>query len=132
MVPSSDRRVLVIDDNESVRRLIRINLELDGFEVATASDGRQGMALARAFHPQVITLDVVMPVLDGLATLAEIRADRQTADIKVVMVSARASESDVRRGVEVGADAYVTKPFDPAELVRTVTELACGDTGALR
>jgi DNA-binding response OmpR family regulator len=121
---SPNRRVLVVDDNANVRRLIKINLELDGYEVASAPDGVQGFALARSFQPAVMTLDVVMPKRNGLETLSALRADARTRNIKVIMVSARAREADVRRGVDVGADAYITKPFDPAELLRTVAKLA--------
>jgi DNA-binding response OmpR family regulator len=121
---SPNRKVLVVDDNANVRRLIKINLELDGYEVASAPDGVQGFALARSFQPDVMTLDVVMPNCDGLETLAAVRADERTKHIKVIVVSARASEADVRRGVDGGADAYITKPFDPAELLRTVANLA--------
>lgn len=117
-------RVLVVDDSEVIRRLITVNLELEGFEVVTAVDGQDAIDKVVDVRPDVMTIDVVMPRLDGFDTVARLRADPRTADLKIAMVTACAQESDLRRGEEVGVDAYVTKPFDPAVLVRTVRELA--------
>ncbi|MCO5990080.1 response regulator [Actinoallomurus spadix] len=117
-------RVLVVDDDEVIRQLIAVNLQLEGFEVLTAVDGQDCLDRVRDIAPDVITLDVMMPRLDGWVTAVKLRDDPQTRDIKVVMITARAQEHDIRRGHEIGVDAYVTKPFDPAELIRTVRELA--------
>lgn len=129
-------RVLVVDDDEVIRQLIAVNLQLEGFEVHTAVDGRDCLERVREISPDVITLDVMMPRLDGWVTAARLREDPETARIGVVMITARAQERDVERGMEIGVDAYVTKPFDPAELIRTVRALAgraerAGDAGAL-
>jgi CheY-like chemotaxis protein len=117
-------RVLVVDDDEVIRQLIAVNLQLEGFEVLTATDGQDCLDRVRDIAPDVITLDVMMPRLDGWVTAVKLRDDPSTRDIKVVMITARAQEHDIRRGHEIGVDAYVTKPFDPAELIRTVRELA--------
>ncbi|MCO5971616.1 MULTISPECIES: response regulator transcription factor [Actinoallomurus] len=117
-------RVLVVDDDEVIRQLIAVNLQLEGFEVLTAVDGQDCLDRVRDISPDVITLDVMMPRLDGWVTAVKLRDDPETRDIKVVMITARAQEHDIRRGHEIGVDAYVTKPFDPAELIRTVRELA--------
>ncbi|MCO6006159.1 response regulator [Actinoallomurus purpureus] len=117
-------RVLVVDDDEVIRQLIAVNLQLEGFEVVTAVDGKDCLERVRELAPDVITLDVMMPRLDGWVTAVKLRDDPVTRDIKVVMITARAQEHDIRRGHEIGVDAYVTKPFDPAELIRTVRELA--------
>lgn len=117
-------RVLVVDDSETIRTLITVNLELEGFEVVVASDGQEALEMVRDVAPDVVTLDVVMPRRDGFSTAAALRADPATAHLKIAMVSASAQESDLRRGDEIGVDAYLTKPFDPAELVRIVRELA--------
>jgi len=116
-------RVLVVDDSDAVRSLIRVNLELEGFEVVTVCDGQQALDEVAAVNPDLITLDVVMPNLDGLSTATALRARADTRHIPLLMVTARAQESDVTRGKAVGADAYLTKPFDPAELVATVRGL---------
>jgi CheY-like chemotaxis protein len=113
-------RVLVVDDSEVIRRLISVNLELEGFEVTTAVDGQDCLEKIHAVKPDLVTLDVVMPRLGGIRTAARLREDPRTRFVKIVMVSAAAQERDRARGQSVGVDAYVTKPFDPAVLVATV------------
>lgn len=117
-------RVLVVDDDEVIRQLIAVNLQLEGFEVATAVDGQDCLERVAEVRPDVITLDVMMPRLDGWVTAVRLREDPETAHIRVVMITARAQEHDVRRGHEIGVDAYVTKPFDPNQLIQTVRKLA--------
>jgi DNA-binding response OmpR family regulator len=116
-------RVLVVDDSDVIRSLICVNLEMEGFEVVTAVDGQDALEKIRETAPDVMTIDVKRPRLDGFDTVARLRADPLTSHLKVAMVTACAQESDVLRGREVGVDAYVTKPFDPATLVRTVRDL---------
>ncbi len=116
-------RVLVVDDTASVRELIRVNLALEGFEVHTAIDGQEALDLANELQPDLITMDVMMPRLDGVAAATRLKADPATARIPIVMVTARAQTSDKERGRQAGVDAYVTKPFDPGELVETVRNL---------
>jgi CheY-like chemotaxis protein len=116
-------RVLVVDDSEVIRQLITVNLELEGFEVVTAVDGQDALEKIHEVQPDVVTIDVRMPRLDGFDTVERIRADPRTSDLKIAMVTACAQEVDVRRGSQVGVDAYVTKPFDPEALVRTVRDL---------
>ena len=117
-------RVLVVDDDEVIRQLIAVNLTLEGFDVATAIDGQDCLDKVRAIDPDVITLDVMMPRLDGWETAVQLRKAPHTAHIKVVLITARAQEDDMTRGTHVGADAYLTKPFDPGEMIRVVRELA--------
>jgi CheY-like chemotaxis protein len=116
-------RVLVIDDSEVIRQLITINLELEGFEVVTAVDGQDALEKIHEVQPDVITIDVKMPRMDGLDTVARLRADPRTAGVKIAMVTASAQDVDLRRGETAGVDAYVTKPFDPESLVRTIRDL---------
>jgi CheY-like chemotaxis protein len=117
-------RVLVVDDDDVIRQLITVNLELEGFEVETAVDGQDCLDKVKAFGPDVITLDIMMPRLDGWEAADRLRADPETAGIKVVLLSARAQEADLQRGSRMGVDAYLTKPFDPDELIETVRRLA--------
>lgn len=121
-------RVLVVDDSDTVRALISLNLELEGFAVDTAADGQEALDRIRGADPgqapDVVTLDVVMPRLDGFATALALRGDPGTAGVKIAMVTGSAQRRDLARGLEIGVDAYVTKPFDPAALVRTVRALA--------
>ena len=116
-------RVLVVDDSEVIRELISVNLELEGFEVCTAEDGQDALDRIEQIRPDVVTLDVVMPRLDGFATAARLRSNAATRDIPLVMVSAAAQEGDLQRGREIGVNAYITKPFQPEELVQVVRAL---------
>ncbi len=116
-------RILVVDDSAVIRELITINLEMEGFEVYTAVDGQDALDKVDDVRPHIMTIDVIMPRLDGFATVQRLRADARTRELKIVMVSAAAQDVDLRRGVEAGVDAYLTKPFDPDVLIRTVREL---------
>lgn len=124
-------RVLVVDDNEAARQLICMNLELEGFEIFTAVDGLDCLEKVGRVQPALITLNIMMPRMDGWETASRLRAHSATADIKVVIVSARAQDADVRRGRRLGVDAYVTKPFDPEQLISTVRRLACQPAGSV-
>jgi CheY-like chemotaxis protein len=124
-------RVLVVDDDEVIRQLIAVNLTLEGFDVSTAVDGQDCLDKVTAIAPQVITLDVMMPRLDGWVTAVELRKNPQTSHIKVVLITARAQEDDKNRGHQIGVDAYLTKPFDPGEMIRVVRELAGAPPTAL-
>lgn len=117
-------RVLVVDDNDNIRRLIAINLELEGFEVVTARDGIEALEQVRDTTPDVITIDWKMPRLDGPQTVARLRADPRTRDLRIAMVTANAQEVDRAYSESVGVDAYLTKPFDPQVLVAIVRRLA--------
>jgi CheY-like chemotaxis protein len=117
-------RVLVVDDDPVIRRLIRVNLELEGFEVSEADDGSSCLDVLESISPRVIVLDIAMPNVDGLSTITSLRGDPATSDVKIVVVSARAQQADVRRGMQAGADVYLTKPFDPEALIRAVRDLA--------
>ena len=116
-------RILVVDDTEIIRDLICVNLELEGFEVHTAFDGQDALDKVHDVDPDVVTLDVVMPRLDGFQAAERLRADARTAELPIVMVSAAAQEADLRRGREIGVNAYLTKPFDPDELVQIIRQL---------
>jgi len=123
-MPSSLGRVLVVDDDDVIRQLITVNLELEGFDVTTAVDGQDCLDQVALAAPDVVTLDIMMPRLDGWEAAARLRANPATAGIKVVLLSARAQEADLERGSRLGVDAYLTKPFDPDELIEVVRRLA--------
>lgn len=122
VVPGASGRVLVVDDNKVIRQLIRVNLELEGFEVVTAADGAECLDVVHQVRPDVVTLDVVMPRLDGLRTAARLRADPRTRNLPLAIVSA-CTQYEVESGLDVGVDAFLAKPFEPAELVRLVRQL---------
>ncbi|MCN9240110.1 response regulator [Streptomyces sp. RY43-2] len=122
VVSGASGRVLVVDDNKVIRQLIRVNLELEGLEVVTAADGAECLDVVHQVRPDVVTLDVVMPRLDGLRAAARLRSDPRTRELPLVIVSA-CTQHEVAGGLGVGVDAFLAKPFDPAELVQVVREL---------
>ncbi|CAM5727125.1 Protein-glutamate methylesterase/protein-glutamine glutaminase [Streptomyces badius] len=119
-------RVLVVDDNKVIRQLIRVNLELEGFEVVTAADGVEALDLVGRVRPDAITLDVVMPRLDGLETATRLRSDPRTRDLPIAVISA-CTPYEVDAGVAAGVDAFLAKPFEPSELVRIMRLLVTGE-----
>jgi CheY-like chemotaxis protein len=123
-VASHVTRVLVVDDEAVIRQLLVINFELEGFDVHQAEDGLAALDKAREVDPDVVTLDVMMPGMDGWATAQRLREDPATRRARIVFISARTRPADVQRGLSFGAAAYLTKPFDPAEVVETVRRLA--------
>jgi DNA-binding response OmpR family regulator len=123
--------VLVADDDDDILLLVTTRLRRDGFEVVAARTGDEALRLAQERRPDVAVLDIGMPVLDGLEVLRRIRADDELKSMRVLLLTAKAQESDARRGHEAGADAYVRKPFSPAELSARVRELADGAVGGL-
>jgi CheY-like chemotaxis protein len=122
VVSGASGRVLVVDDNRVIRQLIRVNLELEGFEVVTAADGAECLEVVHRVRPDVVTLDVVMPRLDGLRTAALLRDDPRTRHLPVAIISA-CTQYEVETGLGAGVDAFLAKPFEPAELVRLVRQL---------
>ncbi|MFF9867068.1 response regulator [Streptomyces sp. NPDC013953] len=115
-------RVLVVDDNRVIRQLIRVNLELEGFEVVTAADGAECLEVVHRVCPDVVTLDVVMPRLDGLRTAARLREDPRTVHLPVAIISA-CTQQEVDGGLAAGVDAFLAKPFEPNDLIRVVQQL---------
>ena len=129
-----DRRILVVDDEERMVRFIRLNLEHDGFRVVEAFNGTEAINKLRSALPDLVLLDVMLPDMDGFEVL---RIIRETSNVPVIMLTAKGEEDDRVRGLELGADDYITKPFSPRELasrVRAVlrrTEMASGGTHGL-
>ena len=121
------RRILVVDDEERMVRFIRMNLEHDGFQVAEAFNGKQAIQKLRDVTPDLILLDVMMPDLDGFEVLETIR---EGSNVPVIMLTAKGEEDDRVRGLELGADDYVTKPFSPRELVSRVKAVIRRTEGA--
>jgi DNA-binding response OmpR family regulator len=119
----SDEVILVADDDDDILLLVTTRLRRDGFDVVAARNGDEALALAKERHPAVAVLDIGMPGLDGLEVLQRIRADDALAGTRVLLLTAKAQESDVRRGYDAGADGYVRKPFSPTELSARVRAL---------
>jgi DNA-binding response OmpR family regulator len=124
---SERRRILIVDDEERMIRFIRMNLEHDGFQVAEAFNGKQAIQRIRDVTPDLILLDVMMPDLDGFEVLETIR---EFSNVPVIMLTAKGEEDDRVRGLEKGADDYITKPFSPRELVSRVKAVLRRTEGA--
>jgi DNA-binding response OmpR family regulator len=115
--------VMLIEDEKEIRDLIRYNLERNGFQVYAAADGEEGLQRLRASHPDVLVLDLMLPGKNGLEVLRELRDSPATRDLPVMILSARSAEMDRLLGFEHGADDYLTKPFNPKELVARLRAL---------
>lgn len=122
-------KVLVCDDERHIVRLIQVNLERQGFQVVTAFDGKEGLEKIRAEKPQLVVLDVMMPYMDGFEVLKTLRREPETESLPVIMLTAKAQDKDVFEGYHYGADMYLTKPFNPMELVTFVKRIAAGQDG---
>ncbi|HLG00242.1 MAG TPA: response regulator [Acidimicrobiia bacterium] len=115
------RTILVADDDPVILGLLEVNFEMEGYTVVTAEDGAVALDKARRSRPDIIVLDVMMPKMTGHEVAAALKADPKLANIPVVFVSAKAQGADVAKGMDLGAADYVTKPFDPIDLVDRVT-----------
>ncbi|HJU51220.1 MAG TPA: response regulator [Acidimicrobiia bacterium] len=113
-------RILVVDDDPDILSVVKINLELEGYEVDTAEDGREAVDKAMIEAPELILLDIMMPRMDGLTALRRIRSHGTTGNTSVILLTARGLPEDRVKGLELGADDYITKPFDISELVARV------------
>jgi DNA-binding response OmpR family regulator len=116
MSSETTARILVADNDEDILTLVSFRLERQGYEVLVARDGAEALERARAELPDLCVLDVMMPKLTGYDVTRELRADPRTADVPVILLTARVQEADVRNGYDAGADDYVRKPFAPQEL----------------
>lgn len=122
-------RALVIDDEPAIRLLCRVNLEADGIDVIEAPDGRSGVTLARTGHPDVIILDVMMPLLDGWRVAEQLLGDARTSTIPIIFLTARAELRDRVRGLDAGGFDYLTKPFNPVQLAPLIRGLLASVEG---
>jgi len=117
------KRVLVVDDDPMVTRLVRINLELEGFEVIEAWDGNTALGLIEENPPDLLLLDIMMPHMDGWEILRRLRADPDMDRLPIVLLTARVQDNDMSRGWRMGADGYITKPFNPVNLADSLREV---------
>ncbi len=115
--------VLVVDDDPVILRLLQVNFEMEGFAVVMASDGAEALEVAATAAPDVVVSDVMMPKMNGIELVRALKAGGATATIPVLLLSAKAQAADVREGLDAGADDYLTKPFEPLELVDRITKL---------
>ena len=116
MTERNDKLILVVDDEEDIRELVRYNLNKTGFETIGAETGELALEMAREEHPALIVLDLMLPGIDGLDVCRILKNDARTEDICIIMLTAKGEEADIVRGLEIGADDYITKPFSPGIL----------------
>ncbi len=116
-------RILVVDDEIYIVHILDFSLGMEGYEVLTALDGEQALEKARAERPDLIVLDIMMPKLDGYETCKILKAEPETKDIPVILLSAKGRNVDQKIGFEVGADDYITKPFSPRKLVERINAI---------
>jgi DNA-binding response OmpR family regulator len=119
--------VLVADDDPDIQALVSIRLERAGCEVMRAADGEEALRMAAEATPDLCVLDLMMPKLDGLGVTRALRERAETEHVPVLLLTAKASDDDVARGHEAGADAYLRKPFSPQELADRVQQILAGD-----
>ena len=115
--------IVVADDDLNILELIEYNLRLEGFEVITASNGDQAITAAMENTPDLILLDIMMPVCDGLQVLAKLKRESSTSSIPVWMLTAKGKVGDIERALSLGADSYIVKPFNPEVLVKKISVL---------
>jgi len=117
------KKILLVDDEKDLVETLSFRLEANGFEVLISHDGQEGLEKARNDNPDLIILDLMLPRLDGYKVCRMLKFDEKYKNIPIIMFTARAQEADKRMGQEVGADAYITKPFEPQVLLGKIKEL---------
>ena len=122
-VMAPGKRILICDDDPVILRLLQVNLELEGYEVVLANNGEQALDVAAAENPDLIILDIMMPRLDGYQTAERLKANSTTQGTPIIFLSAKAQQSDIDRGRQYGVEEYLTKPFDPSDLLDVVERL---------
>jgi len=123
MGEGKSKKILIVDDEPGVVEIVRVNLEWEGYDICEAFDGQEGWDKVRSEKPDLVILDVMMPTLSGLELLECIKADPHICGVPVIMLTVRARDMDVIQGLEKGAVEYLTKPFDPVNLVRVVKKV---------
>lgn len=115
-------KILVVDDEPSIVRLMEFILARQGHEMLVAVNGEEALEKVHAHQPDLVLLDIMMPRIDGYEVARTLRADPATAGLPIIMLSAKAQEEDIQKGIDVGVNEYITKPFSPEQLVHIVTE----------
>src|ERR1041384_518089 len=117
------KKILAVDDERHIVRLVEVNRARAGYQVVTAFDGREALTKVESEKPDLVVLDVMMPYMDGFEVLRNLKANPVTAEIPVIMLTAKAQDADVFRGWQSGVDCYLTKPFNPMELLTFVKRI---------
>ena len=123
MSETTRNRILVVEDEDNLRELVRCRLEANGYEVAVAEDGYKALAGVRDFNPDLVILDLMLPKMDGYSVCRMLKSGGNEQTVPIILFTARSSDDDRRHGLDMGADAYVSKPFDPPVLLGKIREL---------
>ncbi len=119
----AQKKILVVDDEKHIVRLVEVNLRRAGYDVVKAYDGKEALEVVKGENPDMVILDVMMPQMDGFEVLKRLRADPETNELPVIMLTAKAQDADVFKGWQSGVDSYLTKPFSPMELLTFVKRI---------
>ena len=119
----ANKKILVVEDEKSLVEMLKMRLEKEGYSVIASYDGKDGLDKAKKENPDLIILDLMLPVMDGYKVCALLKKDSRYSKIPIIMFTAKAQDSDRELGLEMGADAYITKPFDAAMLLAKIKEL---------
>ncbi len=122
-IPASNRTIMVVDDHPDLVEILRITLESKGFNVRCAYSGEELLAALEKEKPDLILLDIMMPQMDGLEVLTRLRENSDTASIPVIFLTAKVLDEDVIRGYKMGAEYYITKPFDNTQLLQGINSI---------
>jgi CheY-like chemotaxis protein len=122
----SRKKILITDDDPVIIELLQVNLEMEGYDVVTAANGLEAVDKASSESPDLVILDIMMPKMDGWSARAELLKSPRTADLPVIFLSARAQQADLKKGYEAGVAEYVTKPFEPVELLSIIERVLAG------
>jgi DNA-binding response OmpR family regulator len=117
------KKILICDDDPVILRLLQVNLEIEGYQVITAHHGEEAVEKARVEVPDLVILDIMMPRMDGYEACEKIRSQDETSEIPIVFLSAKAQQSDIDKGRAYGVSDYLTKPFDPRDLLEVIERL---------
>lgn len=120
---NGQKRILIVDDEEDILNVLKFRLEANNYEVLTASDGQEGLNKARTERPDLLILDLMLPKLDGYKVCRMLKFDESYKAIPIIMFTAKAQQKDEELGKEMGADAYIAKPFEPEILLEKMKEL---------
>ncbi|MCB1751541.1 MAG: response regulator [Gammaproteobacteria bacterium] len=117
------KKVLIVDDEQNIAISVEYLMRREGFDVSVARDGEEGLAMIRSTKPDLVLLDVMMPKMDGFQVCSAVRADAALADVRIIMLTAKGRDAEVAKGLSLGADAYIPKPFSTSDLVSRVNSL---------
>lgn len=120
---SSSKKILIVEDEPNVRNFVKVYLEFEGYQVVEAKNGKEGLDQVKAEQPDLVVTDIMMPEMDGVTFYKTLRQDEKTKNLPVIVLTVKDEFEDIKYAYLIGVDEYVTKPFDPQQLVRKIKEI---------